>query len=575
MNTSKHSSTIFTGLSFLLLLLLGMMGCGKSVAVDVEPQTTEVSEETTHVKEVDVGETDRINLTPSPETLTYTNQVYGFELEHPKTWSLSEGDHEVVLMNDPNRLSIRFQWVDEQLDPYSGRTGIPAGDLIYEDKILFMDQVIPAEYLIFEKKYKAVFYGGTSWIEIDDLLFWIELVDLETGDYREIDLSEELLTEAKSIVESFKPIDREDDSVQGPSDVETGLIAHLEIPERLTIGEKINLKFVLKNVSNTPLYVLNWYTPLEGIGGEIFEVSREGQALPYEGILASRTPPTPDVYVLLEPSQSVSAVVGLSGAFDFSLVGRYRIKFISPHISHIARTEVEMAKTMEELGPVNIPSNEVSLELVESTVSEGLPRLHTPEEAQEMIESFLRDLNLDLGIEPILPVEELHTDGLWRALETQVFRVTEGKFLNESFLIWGSHIIQLGTALGGQGLTSLVVADIDQNGQAELIYAYSYGSDIIQSRIGMYSHAYHECCTFEADIGYHGHLRVYSEDESHVGVQVIEVDQDTKTIQFQDTIGYLFIEQIPGNVVLGLKIYKFPPENILEKIFTTQDSSQD
>jgi hypothetical protein len=87
LNTSKHSSTIFTGLSFLLLLLLGMMGCGKSVAVDVEPQTTEVSEETTHVKEVDVGETDRINLTPSPETLTYTNQVYGFELEHPKTWS--------------------------------------------------------------------------------------------------------------------------------------------------------------------------------------------------------------------------------------------------------------------------------------------------------------------------------------------------------------------------------------------------------------------------------------------------------------------------------------------------------
>jgi hypothetical protein len=129
--------------------------------------------------------------------------------------------------------------------------------------------------------------------------------------------------------------------------------------------------------------------------------------------------------------------------------------------------------------------------------------------------------------------------------------------------------------LGGQGLTSLVVADIDQNGQAELFYTYSYGSDVQQSRIGMYSHAYHECCIFEADIGYLGHLRVYSEDGSRVGVQVIEGDQDTKTLRYLDTIGYLFIEQVDMSVVLGLKFYKLPPDEILEKLITTQDSSQD
>ena len=187
--------------SLLGLVMIGLAGCvGIEVGVE-DVSSTEAAPGEGNL--IEIG----IEPTPMPEKLSYTNEFYGFKFDYPETWTLSEGDHEVGLMNDPNMLSIRFRWIDEQLDPYSGRTGLPAGDLIYEDKILFMDQVIPAEYLIFEKKYKAVFYGGPGWIEIDDLLFWIELADLETGDYREIDLSEELLTEAKSIVESFQKIE--------------------------------------------------------------------------------------------------------------------------------------------------------------------------------------------------------------------------------------------------------------------------------------------------------------------------------------------------------------------------------
>ena len=391
----------------------------------------------------------------------------------------------------------------------------------------------------------------------------------------DVDLSEELLTEAKSIVGSFRRIDRADDSDKGPITAENGLIANLEIPEILPVGENVNLKFVLKNSSDTPLYVMTWYTPLEGIGGKIFRVNHEGRGIPYEGILAYRRFPIPEDYVYLKPGGSVSAVVDLEKSFDFSETGEYTIKFLSPQISYIARTEDEMAKTMEELGPVNIPSNEVSVELVGSPLGEGLPRLRTPAEAEELVETYLRDQGLNLGIEPILPVEELHNEDLWAALEAQVFKVREGKFLNESFLIWGSKVMKLGTALGGQGLTSLVVSDIDQNGRAELFYAYSYGSDIQQSRIGMFSTAYQEDLIFEADIGYFGQLGVYSEDWNSVGVQAIEGDQDTKTLQYQDTIGYLFIEQNNGNVVLGLKMYKLPPEDILEKLFSTQVNSQD
>jgi hypothetical protein len=38
-------------------------------------------------------------------------------------------------------------------------------------------------------------------------------------------------------------------------------------------------------------YVLKWFTPLEGIGGDIFRVERDGAELPYHGKLVKRGPP--------------------------------------------------------------------------------------------------------------------------------------------------------------------------------------------------------------------------------------------------------------------------------------------
>lgn len=170
----------------------------------------------------------------------------------------------------------------------------------------------------------------------------------------------------KSTGETSKPIDRTDDSDQGLIATDTGLTAYLELTEdRLATGEKINLNFILTNVSDAPLYILTWYTPLEGIAGEIFRVTHDGQLVPYEGILASRSSPSPEEYVLLNSGESVSAVVDLAAAFDFSKAGMYTIEFISPRISHVARTEAELANSMDDLGTVHIPSNKVTLEIVD------------------------------------------------------------------------------------------------------------------------------------------------------------------------------------------------------------------
>jgi hypothetical protein len=150
-------------------------------------------------------------------------------------------------------------------------------------------------------------------------------------------------------------------------DGETELSATLEMASHLPDNEAVVLKFTLTNSSDVHLYVLKWYTPFEGIGGEIFRVERDGHVVPYGGILAMRGDPTPEAYIKLAAGQSASAEVDLAAAFDFSQPGEYTIEFLSPRISHVARSEAEMARSVDDLGPVAIPSNAVTVNIGESS----------------------------------------------------------------------------------------------------------------------------------------------------------------------------------------------------------------
>lgn len=163
-----------------------------------------------------------------------------------------------------------------------------------------------------------------------------------------------------------QPTQIADAQSQGLGHQGSGLNASLELTEDPPTSEHVLLKFELENSSTAPLYVLKWYTPLEGIAGEIFKVTNDGLRIPYQGILASRTPPTIDSYVFLEPGESVSQVVDLATSYDFSKPGKYTVEFISPHISHTARSVEQLASDMDQLGPVQIDSNTIVVEIVGS-----------------------------------------------------------------------------------------------------------------------------------------------------------------------------------------------------------------
>lgn len=91
--------------------------------------------------------------------------------------------------------------------------------------------------------------------------------------------------------------------------------------------EPINIQFILFNQSDKPIYVLKWYTPLEGVEGEIFNVYRDGNELMYNGRMIKRGEPRPEDYIRIEAKSNVSSTIDLSLYYDINKPGKYKIEF--------------------------------------------------------------------------------------------------------------------------------------------------------------------------------------------------------------------------------------------------------
>jgi heat shock protein HslJ len=101
----------------------------------------------------------------------------------------------------------------------------------------------------------------------------------------------------------------------------------LDADETYPAGEPVRLRFALHNRTDGPLYVLAWYTPLEGMAGEMLQVTRDGEKLPYQGMLAKREDPAREAYVAIAPGEGTSAEVDLRMGYDLSVPGSYEVQF--------------------------------------------------------------------------------------------------------------------------------------------------------------------------------------------------------------------------------------------------------
>jgi hypothetical protein len=85
------------------------------------------------------------------------------------------------------------------------------------------------------------------------------------------------------------------------------------------------LKFELKNSSDQDLYVLKWYTPLEGLISNCLKVWRDNEYVEYDGPLFKRGRPGAQDYVFIKAGETVSNNFNLDEAYSTSSVGRYRV----------------------------------------------------------------------------------------------------------------------------------------------------------------------------------------------------------------------------------------------------------
>jgi peptidyl-Lys metalloendopeptidase len=139
------------------------------------------------------------------------------------------------------------------------------------------------------------------------------------------------------------------------------LIASIEAQGSLATGEVVEARFTLTNTSSEGLFVLKWFTPLEGLAGDIILVRRDGIEIDYRGKLVKRAAPTPEDYVWIDAGASVSAEIDLAEGYDFSQAGQYTVQFRSPQLSHTARTAEAQADSMDDLATIQIPSDPINV----------------------------------------------------------------------------------------------------------------------------------------------------------------------------------------------------------------------
>lgn len=145
--------------------------------------------------------------------------------------------------------------------------------------------------------------------------------------------------------------------------METELDCELSVAPRLTVGEPVRLRFRLVNRAARPVYVLKHRTPLQGYLGKFMRATRDGEELPYEGIMVKRGPMEANDYVAIAPGGTAEAEVELKDAYDFRRPGRYRIEF-QGELLDVAEAPSDVPRRFERYQSVQVRCPAAETELV-------------------------------------------------------------------------------------------------------------------------------------------------------------------------------------------------------------------
>ena len=90
------------------------------------------------------------------------------------------------------------------------------------------------------------------------------------------------------------------------------------------------VEVTVTNTSRHTVRVPKWQLPSDFIEAKVFEVTRDGQPVQYEGPMIKRPLPQAADFAILRAGETIRVVVDLSAAYDLSRTGDYTVTYKTP-----------------------------------------------------------------------------------------------------------------------------------------------------------------------------------------------------------------------------------------------------
>jgi len=103
----------------------------------------------------------------------------------------------------------------------------------------------------------------------------------------------------------------------------------LGVAEDVHKGGLIIVELSINNPTSENIEVLQYFTPLEGILGEVFTVEFQGEPLDYLGPMVKRKPPTEEDWLPINANETLTAKIDISPYWDMSEAGEYTLNLTS------------------------------------------------------------------------------------------------------------------------------------------------------------------------------------------------------------------------------------------------------
>ena len=128
-------------------------------------------------------------------------------------------------------------------------------------------------------------------------------------------------------------------SIAAPASATSGRTNNLSVTVSMTdratrADQDVAVDVVFTNRGSTPISVVKWFVPDGEPEGDLFLLSRNGEAVSYTGPIIKRAAPTAHDMITLQPGESLMRTAELSGLYDLSSSGVYTIQYgaVSAHM---------------------------------------------------------------------------------------------------------------------------------------------------------------------------------------------------------------------------------------------------